>query len=64
MTPIVAIDFDGTIVTHEYPRLGTDIGAIQWMKLAQERGARLLLLTMRHGQPLDEALEYCRRRGV
>lgn len=64
MKPIVAIDFDGTIVTHEYPRLGADIGAMQWLKMAQERGARLLLLTMRHGQPLDEALEYCRRRDV
>ena len=25
---IIAIDFDGTCVTHEYPKIGKDIGAV------------------------------------
>lgn len=61
---IIAIDFDGTIVTHEYPRIGEDLGAIYWMKLLQGCGARLILLTMREGQLLGEAVQWCRERGV
>ena len=26
---IIAIDFDGTCVTNEFPRVGNDIGAVQ-----------------------------------
>ena len=24
----IAVDFDGTVVTHDYPRVGKDIGAV------------------------------------
>jgi len=64
MSPIIAIDFDGTIVTHAYPQLGADIGAIPWLIQAQSRGARLILLTMRFGQTLTEAVDFCEGRGV
>jgi hypothetical protein len=60
----IAIDFDGTIVTHEYPAIGKDIGAIQWMKDFQEAGAKLILYTMRSGDTLQEAIEYCKAQGV
>ena len=29
---IIAVDFDGTVVTHEYPRIGNDIGAVPVLK--------------------------------
>ena len=29
---IIAIDFDGTCVTHDFPRVGSDIGAIPVLK--------------------------------
>jgi hydroxymethylpyrimidine pyrophosphatase-like HAD family hydrolase len=60
----IAIDFDGTIVTHEYPKIGKDVGAFPWLKLAIEYGHRLILFTMRSGRELREAVEYCRENGV
>lgn len=71
MATIVAIDFDGTIVVHKYPRIGAPApGAFRWLKRFQELGARLILYTMRGdgraGEPnlLSEAVEFCRANGV
>lgn len=41
------IDFDGTVVTHDYPRVGHDIGAITVLKKLTDNGHRLILFTMR-----------------
>ena len=39
---IIAIDFDGTIVTHEYPEIGRPIkGAIETIKAIIENVAHL-----------------------
>ena len=29
---VIALDFDGTVVTHEYPYIGEDIGAVPVLK--------------------------------
>ena len=66
----IAIDFDGTIVEHEYPKVGkpnvTD--AIGWMKKFQEAGAKLILFTMRSNNDdnnaLDEAVDYIKDNGI
>lgn len=44
---IIAIDFDGTCVTHEFPRVGKDIGAVPVLKKLVEQGHQLILWTMR-----------------
>jgi len=44
---IVCIDFDGTCVTHDYPRVGKDIGAVSVLKKLVESGCQLVLFTMR-----------------
>lgn len=44
---IIAIDFDGTCVTHEYPSIGKDIGAIPVLKDLVKNGHKLVLNTMR-----------------
>ena len=44
---IIAIDFDGTCVTHEFPRVGHDIGAIPVLKELVTKGHKLILWTMR-----------------
>ena len=65
MKSIYAIDFDGTIVTHEYPNIGRPVPyAIECMKLLQIGGAQLILWTMRSGQPLKEAVDYIEAAGV
>jgi len=63
---IIAVDFDGTIVTHEYPKIGRDIPfAIDTLKrLQKEFQHQLILWTVREGRELEEALEYCRVRGL
>jgi len=43
----ICIDFDGTCVTHEFPAIGKDIGAIPVLKEITEKGHRLILFTMR-----------------
>jgi hypothetical protein len=61
----IAIDFDGTIVEHEYPAIGKEIlFAISSLKHLQEQGALLILWTYRTGRELDAAVEFCRKRGI
>ena len=48
ITPItIAIDFDGTVVTNEFPRVGRDIGAAPVLKRLVAAGHKLILWTMR-----------------
>ncbi len=63
---IIAVDFDGTIVTHEYPAIGKEIPfAIDTLKRLQiEEHLILILWTVREGELLDEAVEFCRSRGL
>lgn len=62
----IAVDFDGTIVTHEYPKIGKEIPfAIETLKrLQSETGCRLILWSVRSGKLLDEAVEYCISKGL
>lgn len=61
----IAIDFDGTIVEHRYPKIGPEIPfAIDTLKMLISERHRLILWTVREGELLDEAVEYCRQRGV
>lgn len=46
-TSVIAIDFDGTVVTHEFPKIGKDIGAVPVLKRLVEAGHKLILYTMR-----------------
>lgn len=43
----IAIDFDGTCVTHRFPEIGEDIGAAPILRALVEKGHRLILNTMR-----------------
>jgi hypothetical protein len=44
---VIAVDFDGTCVTHEYPKIGKDIGSVPVLKELVENGHQLILYTMR-----------------
>ena len=54
----IAIDFDGTCVTHDYPRVGKDIGAVPVLKMFVESGHKLILNTMRSGDELADAVQW------
>lgn len=62
----IGLDFDGTIVTHEYPRIGRELPfAIDTLKrLQSEFQVRLILWTVREGKELQEAVDFCRERGL
>ncbi|MBI5011088.1 MAG: hydrolase [Bacteroidia bacterium] len=61
----IAVDFDGTIVDHEYPAIGKEkLFAFQTLKELNKMGANLILWTFRTGKELDEAVEYCRKNGI
>ncbi|MFT0304392.1 BT0820 family HAD-type phosphatase [Bacteroides thetaiotaomicron] len=61
----IAVDFDGTIVEHRYPRIGEEIPfAVETLKLLQQEKHRLILWSVREGELLDEAIEWCRARGL
>ena len=62
---IIAVDFDGTIVDHEYPEIGKPkLFAFETLKALQDRGAQLILWTYRAGKELDEAVEFCSKNGI
>lgn len=54
----IAIDFDGTVVTHDYPKIGKDIGAVPVLKELINKGHSLILFTMRSGTTLSNAVEW------
>jgi len=62
---IIAVDFDGTIVQHKYPKIGKEKPfAIKTLKLIQGKGHQLILWTYRSGKELDEAVKFCEERGL
>lgn len=61
---IVAVDFDGTVVTHDYPVIGDDIGAVPVLKELVAAGHNLILWTMRSGDALEEAVGWFRLRDI
>ena len=52
---VLAIDFDGTAVTHDYPRVGKDIGSAPVLEELVKNGHQLILWTMRSGKSLEDA---------
>ena len=62
--PVIAIDFDGTCVTHDYPYMGSDIGAVPVLKELADAGYRLVLHTMRSGKLEKEAVQWFKKNDI
>lgn len=61
----ICIDFDGTIVKHEYPSVGEPVPmALETMRDLQSIGHQLILYTMRSGKELEDAVNYCKENGI
>ena len=43
---IIAVDFDGTVVTHAYPYVGEDAGAVPVLRELVDNGCKLILYTL------------------
>lgn len=61
---VIAVDFDGTCVTHEYPYIGQDVGAVPVLKELVEQGHQLILYTMRSGKLEKEALAWFKQHDI
>lgn len=66
---IIAIDFDGTCVRHEFPKIGADIGAVPVLKALIDNGHDLILYTMRgdseqYGPNLTNAEKWFVDNGI
>lgn len=65
----INLDFDGTVVTHEFPLIGKDVGAVPVLRELVAAGWGLILFTMRsdtdkHGPVLTQAVEWFERHGI
>ncbi len=61
----IAVDFDGTIVEHRYPEIGKERPfATATLRKLIDDGHKLILWSVREGELLEEAIEWCRKRGV
>lgn len=54
----IAVDFDGTCVTHDFPKVGKNIGAEIVLKKLADKGHKIILYTMRsHPSEKTESAE-------
>lgn len=62
---IIAVDFDGTLVEDKYPKIGPERPfATETLRMLIRDKHRLILWTVREGIHLEEAVEWCKQRGV
>ena len=62
---VIAVDFDGTCVEHNYPAIGMDVeGAVDVLRTLNKHGHRIILNTMRSGQRLETAVRWFRDRKI
>lgn len=61
---VIAVDFDGTCVTHEYPNIGRSIGAEEVLYKLVQQGHRLILHTMRSGKELTDAINWFKEKEI
>ena len=61
----IAVDFDGTIVEHRYPAIGNELPfATDTLKMLIAEHHKLILWTVREDELLQEAVDWCKERGV
>ena len=64
---IIGVDFDGTLAVSRgtYPRIQKPIPeVIEYIKEQQALGAEIILITMREGDALEDAVEWCQNQGI
>ena len=65
MRKIIAVDFDGVLCEDQWPQIGPEKkDIIELAKYRKQAGAALILWTCRCGEQLDEAVAWCRERGL
>jgi hypothetical protein len=61
----IEVDFDGTIVEHRYPEIGKELPfATETLRMLIADRHKLILWSVREGKLLEDAVEWCRQRGI
>jgi len=62
---VFAVDFDGTLSYGDWPETGpANKELISFLVQRQKEGDRLILWTCRAGEPLENAVDWCRQYGL
>lgn len=62
---IVAVDFDGTLCESKYPEIGkANQALIDHLIFRKKCDEKLILWTCRNGKELDDAVKWCKERGL
>ena len=63
--PIIAVDFDGTLVDNKFPDIG-EINPVMWnaVKAYQDTGWKIILWTCRTDEMLTDAVDFCKEHGL
>ena len=65
MRKVIAVDFDGTLCTRNWPNIGDpNTELIEQLKEEQKNGAAVILWTCREGKLLREAVKWCKGQGL
>ena len=60
----IGIDFDGTLVSWNFPLVGKDIGAAKVCRDLVKKGVKIILYTMRNKEFLDDAVKWCKDNDI
>ncbi len=62
---VIAVDFDGTLVSHEYPEIGPEKPVVvEALRREKENGAHIILWTFRYGKELEAAVNWMEEKGI
>lgn len=61
---VIAIDFDGTCVTHAFPNVGKEIGAVDVIRALVNKGHKIILFTMRDLEYLTPAVAWFEKNDI
>lgn len=65
MKKVIAVDFDGTLCTKNWPGIGEpNSELISQLAEEQKNGAAIILFTCREGKRLKEAVAWCKDQGL
>ena len=65
LPPIMAIDFDGTLVADEFPNIGRKREYMcNLVKELHSRGVKVILWTSRTGEHLENAIKWCKDHSI
>lgn len=62
---IIAVDFDGTCVTHDFPKVGRQVNQVEEvLRELVAKNVKIILWTMRSGEQLDDAVRWFEARKI